>query len=954
MTGGVDADRWRRVEQLLDAALALPPEERPAYVEEACGSDAALHGEVTSLLKAHGEAGSYLHQPVGSVRAAFDAPYGAGDRIGPYHIVEKLGQGGLGVVYLAEDTRLDRKVALKLLLGSRVVDPESRSRFEREAKAASGLDHPNICTVYEIGESEAGHPFIAMRYVEGETLAAKTARGPCTIEQAVDWGSQVARGLAFAHSHGIIHRDIKPANLIVTPANTVMIVDFGLAKWKDAPTLTRAGAALGTVAYMSPEQLRGDSVDARSDIWSLGVVLYEMISGQRPFRYDHDQALALAILSTDPQPLTALRAGVPLGLESVVAKALAKNPDHRYQHADELPVDLSAAIEMGHGVPGRTSETALRRHRRRFGAVVAVGLAGVVAGAALTSLLGRGGESEPGTPIHLSLTLPPEAGLVGGGNRPVALSPDGTRLVYASTGVGEGLLHVRELRNREGRSVPGTEGARDPFFSPDGRWVGFFADGALHKVSLGGGVPQRVSAAPTATNRGASWGPDGTIVLPLGQTSGLFRVSSDGGEPEQLTWPPEGQAGGHFFPQHLPNGEHVLFTVWDGARFSTAVVSLETGTVETIAEGCNAARYVHSGHLVCPEADGARLSGNYLVAPFDLSDLRTVGSLVPLSRPSRTRGPAFAVSESGTLVYAGSSGFGRGTRLTIVDRQGRSTPISELGAGGITPSVSPDGAHIALTRVVGNGELELWLYETATGTRARLSRDATISNLPVWWPDGERILYNSGVPAPGLYSVARTGGEPSALVVPRHEHIQSPGAFTPDGTVLLFTEIHERTLGDIWTYSTVDGGLTPLIRTPANERTPSLSPDGRWLAYASDESGRDDVYVRPFPGPGAPIHVSGDGGQAPVWSRDGRELFYRRGSAVVAVPVDDDGTIRGGRATELFDGDFQSEYLAARNYDVLPDGRFVMIEYETSPSAARLDVVLNWFEEVRGVAPLPR
>lgn len=949
MTEPVDLDRWREIEAILDAALDLPPEERTAFLDRACARDANLRAEVESLLDAHAKAADFMEQPAAHAHFLHDA-YRPGQEIGHYRLERELGRGGLGVVYVALDTRLGRRVALKLLPVLRRTDPDARARFRREARAASSLDHPNICTVYEIGESDAGDPYIAMALVEGETLKDRIARGPIRTEEAVELTIQLVRGLAHAHERGLVHRDIKPGNLIVNRSGNVKIVDFGLAKGRDAPTLTREGATPGTVIYMSPEQIRGGDVDARTDIWSVGVVLYEMITGQPPFRGDSDTARAHAILNHDPEPVTAVRAGVPIALEPILTKALEKDPERRYQHVDELPVDLRTALDRGTArIPG-TRVWITRPARKAAIALVSIGFIGgaVLASAIFPRVMPR----LSGDPVHLSIPLPAGQQL-GAGNRRVAVSPDGRRVVYVGRNGSGTQLYVRALGDDDAVPIVGTDGARDPFFGPAGQRVGFFANQGLYKVSLAGGPRQRITDAPTETNRGASWGEDDTIILPLGQWSGLYRVSASGGDPEPVTVPDGPDRSAHFFPQILPDGD-VLFTIWSDAGWRIGLLDIETGEWEEIATGCGGARWIATGYLICLEMRGTATTGTVLAARFDIDRRELSGSFVSLPAPSGLVTFDFAVSRNGTLVYATGLQPGEAGTLVSVDGNGQGTPFAPAADPFLTPAAAPDGVRVAVTRMVEAGRQELWLYDADGGAPTRLSTIGTINNMPVWSPDGDRLVFNSVRETPGIYSIAPGRDTTATLLLERQRHILVPGSFSPDGRFLALTELNDQTLGDIWILSVHDGSLSPWLHTPANERTPAFSTDGRWLAYASDESGRDEIYVRPWPGPGAPVQVSPEGGREPAWSRAGGKLYYRRGDAMLAVPVGTGDTFGWGPPDTMFTGRFASEFLRTRNYDVLPDGRFVMLQHATRSDPVRLNVVLHWSDELDRLTALTR
>lgn len=950
-------DRSAEIRRLFEEAAALPADERQVWLEGAC-PDPALREEVATLLRAEAEKGAEVEAALRVARQRSDLPPNdgeldlAGRSLGPYAVLERVGSGGMGVVYRARDTRLDRTVALKVLPEGATRDPGVVRRFLHEARVASSLDHPAICTVYEVVDDRGSElpPLIAMAFVEGETVQARLARGPLPIDQAISIAVRVAEGLAHAHARGIVHRDVKPGNVMLGATGDVKLVDFGLAKARDVD-LTRPGVRMGTVSAMSPEQVRGEPVDARTDIWALGALLYAMVVGQPPFRGERPEAVMHAILERDPPPMSALRSGVPVALDRIVAKALAKDPADRYQHVDEIPVDLRS-VEPGTGGLAAAGLSSPGAPRRRPGALVAAAIT-AFAIALLAIAVGpwlSGDEAPPDRTVRFQVPLPDDHTL-SSWYQPIALSPDGSRLVFGALGPGRSGLFLRDLDRLQSRFVPATEGAHDPFFSPDGRWIAYFADGKLMKVEAEGGIPQIVCDAPPG-NQGASWGPGGEIVLTAGgPTSGLLRVAATGGDPVPLTTPRQ-DAGeiGHAWPQHLPGGRGLLFTVWAGDGFRTAILARDDTVWRVVHRGDAAARYVPSGHLIFAEMIGAATTPGLLAVPFDLERGEVTGSPMSVLEEPGLAGPNFAVSEDGALAYvAGGSPAWAGldeNALLWVDSAG--DPARAVGSTGFyeAPRLSPDGRRVAAATFSPDGTYDTWVFDLDRGTRTRITLQGTINNFPVWSPDGTAVTFNSSRSPPGIYRRSADGTGEAELLVPRERgRPQIPGSWTPDGAALAYTVVGEGGRGDVWILEP-GAGKRPLLETGASESSPVFSPSGRFLAWVSDASGRPEVYVGPYPGPGGAQVVSAGGGREPAWDPSGSTLYYRTADAIMAVVMAPPDRPRPGRPRTVLDGRFQTATFGLTNYDVGPDGRFLVVARDSSPSPTRINVVLNWVSEL--------
>jgi eukaryotic-like serine/threonine-protein kinase len=865
-----------------------------------------------------------------------------GQTISHYKITDKLGEGGMGVVYKAEDTKLHRTVALKFLRPDAVESRELKARFLTEAEAAAALIHPNICVVHEIDEAD-GQSFIAMEYVEGQSLAEKIKKRPLPLDEALGISAQVAEGLHAAHKQGIVHRDIKPANIMIDPEGRAKIMDFGLAHLDEATRITQTGAVMGTPAYMSPEQVRGEQVDHRTDIWSLGVVLYEMVVGGLPFRGGSAQMVAVAIQNDEPEPITAQRAGVPLELEWVVAKTMAKSPDERYPHADDMLVDLRG---LRRDLESKTTVSrSVQAAAPRWRSLLPWAVAALVSFVALWGLW-RQQPKPPEPVVKISVNLAPGQTVA---NPPaLALSRDGAVLAYAVNEGGETRIYLRRIDEFESRPVAGTDGGAVPFFSPDAAWLGFIADGYLKKVAVSGGSPQNICKAGVVW--GADWGDDNNIVFGDFPDYGLWQVPASGGEPRAITSRPGHFVAGeleHFRPQLLPNGQGILFTGHDATRRTrVAVLSSETGERKTLVEDGALPRYSPTGHILYSQ------QGDLLAIPFNTESLEVAGAPAPVQTGLQARFngiSSFDLSRSGTLAFVPGEIMERSRRLVWVNQESNVEPLPVEGPRILGPRFSPDGSRIVYVR-----DSSVWTYELERGITRRLTDDEFADYWPIWTPDGASIIFNSyrtGSSILNLFSMSADGsGAPELLVeLPLS---QRPRVWAEDGKTLLFDQGTDPETGiDIWKLAMQEEfRAEPLIRTPADEKDPDISPDGQWIVYSSNSSGRSEVYVQPYPSLSGLTQVSTNGGIQPAWGPDGREIFYRDpgGTQMWSVAFFAEQAPRVAGPRLRFEVEQFSQTIYGREYDITPDGnRFVVTLEETrGEPATRIHVVVNWAEEL--------
>ena len=887
-----------------------------------------------------------------------------GECLGPYEVTTLIGVGGMGEVYLATDRKLKRQVAIKVLPGSVAGDVERLARFQREAEVLAALNHPNIAVIYGL-ERAKDCTALVMELVEGPTLADRIAQGPIPADEAVSVAKQITEALDAAHARGIIHRDLKPANLKVRPDGAVKVLDFGLAKAIEptgatpanvsqsptitTPAMTQHGVILGTAAYMSPEQARGKSVDKRTDIWAFGCVLYEMLTGRAAFAGATTSDTIAGVLEREPN-WDRLPASTPDAIRRLLRRCLQKDPKLRLRDVADARLELDEAIATG-GV--RENAIVPARARRISPAIAASALFLVAAGAAILAWQLK--PSEPGPVTRVSHVLDDVQLFLG---RPlVAIAPDGATIVYA----GRTNLYRKQLNEWEAAAVAGTDGLpTTPFFSPDGQTLGYWDARAreLRRVAASGGTA--VSIAPASSVYGASWNRDGRILY--AQEDGIWRVSADGGTPEHLV--PIHSDELAYGPRLLPDGRALLFSVvkrgmmlgqstaWDTAE--VVVHSLETGERRTITRGGDA-RVLPTGHLLYA------LDTVIFAVPFDLARLEVTGGPVPVIEDAQRMvrgsggqggGANYDLSEQGTLVYVPrlfrQTGVPR--RLVAVDRAERMEPLIDDQHDYWRPRISPDGRRIAVEVQPPSLPAQMWVVDLDQQNVGPLAVEGE-NSYAVWTQDGRSIIYRSSRGGTrGIYQQPADGSGPARLIA---SVAGSPRSISRDG-VLAFNTIAAQDIGTV----RIDGGsVSEFLATPAMEHMPAFSPDGKWLAYTSNESGRDEVWVRPFPRTeGAARLVSVSGGLEPVWARDGSTLYYRGASGeLMAVPTTLTPTFTAARPRPLFQyaGVFRISGTAAA-YDIHPDGeRFIMVTEAEGPTRerAQINVVLNWFDELRQAVP---
>jgi serine/threonine-protein kinase len=890
-----------------------------------------------------------------------------GTRLGSLEITALLGKGGMGEVYRARDAKLKREVAIKILPDEFSRDADRVNRFQREAEVLASLSHPNIAGIYDLQQTDETR-FLVMELVNGETLADRIARGPIPVDEALQIAKSIADALEAAHERGVIHRDLKPSNVKITPDGKVKVLDFGLAKamesappstLSNSPTIvsmaaTNAGVILGTAAYMSPEQAKGKTVDRRTDIWALGCIVYESLTAEPAFPGDSTAEILGNVLKTEPD-WSALPKNTTASIVALLRRCLRKDVQQRPKDAGDLRLELEEARTafLSAASTVRQAPAPAKRRGLLFSVLACLAVAALTAVIVLNL---RPASDTTGPAVQrMTIGLRSNAQLVASPFEMAALSPDGSHLVYSASGGSSSLqLYLRAMDSLEANAIAGTEGAVSPFFSPDGQWIGFFAGGNLKKVSVSGGATLTLCAAPLPL--GGTWLPNDTIVFNPAPGQGLFQVAAAGGVPQSLTKLGTGE-GGHRWPQFLPGGKAILYSVQTSSTNpdDDNIVFQRLGSAEhqILIRGGTYPRYVPTGHLVYYRA------GTIMAVAFDPQKLEVKGTPAPVqegvrSSLSGTGAGQFSFSNRGSLVYLPGTPQSANVSLVWVDRHGAAQPLAAPSRSYRAPRLSPDGRQIA----VGIGP-DVWIYNILRDTLTRLTFEKNNAGYAaVWTPDSKRVAFPSDrAGSLNIFWKAADGSSAEERLT-TSENPQQVGSFSPDGRTMLYTETNPKTRQDIWALS-LDGERKPhvFLATPFRESSALFSPDGHWVAYLSDESGRIEVYVRPFPGPGGKWQVSVDGGSQAVWSSKGNELFYRTGNSqekMMVVDIQTQPTFSAGKPRLLFEGSYVGGAGAAM-YSASPDGqRFLMSKTpdQVQASLTEFNVVVNWFTELQRRVPV--
>jgi eukaryotic-like serine/threonine-protein kinase len=979
----VTGEQWRRIDELYRAASKREPSERARFLSEACAADDALKAEVEALLERDSDdAGDVLAtQPAAALTHPGNVRLAPGTALGAYRIVEHLGTGGMGVVYKATDTKLGRSVALKLLRPEMLEDASGTARFEREARTLASLNHPRIATIYGFEEQD-GVRFLALEYIPGPTLADRLQRGALPIRDVIPVARQIAEALEAAHSSGVIHRDLKPANIKLSEDGHVKVLDFGLAK--PMPRRTRAAVSpdsartmtakltqtmtiVGTAAYMSPEQATGKDLDVRTDIWSFGCVLYETLTGRRPFGGATTTEILAAVLEREPD-WEALPNGVPSRLLLLLKRCLRKDVNGRLRDIGDARIeleDLAAGVEEA-AIPRAAGSTT----RRTVLGTLASAAIGAAAGAGAVFSIRRYDGATDRRLTRFTIA-PPEPGMLDPSfNRRVAIAPDGSRIFFNAAIPGANAFYSRslgEVQSNRVKDVP--SGGAGAFFSPDGRWVGFLtaytggygypsagASNRLRKVALSGGAPVTICSVDAFC--GATWAEDGNIYFVDALPGGLVSIPGEGGTPKEVLKVDFDKGERLYkYPCALPGGALLLTLgsadtpTFDDARI--VAYSPASGMKKVLVEGGTHPRYSPSGHLLYAR------DGKILAVSFDPQRLHVQGQpsvVLEGVQMSRNTGVAnFDISRTGDLVYVAGICDGGARTLVWVDRSGKAEAVPLPARSYLHPRLSPDDGRFAV-EVEGTNH-DLYVYDVDRGVLANITADG-VSHWPVWSPDGAELAFRAG--PMGHFRIWRAPADRSRTPqqVSGVGQAQSAESWSPDRRTIAYTAMGFTQPPKIMT-APVDGSRAAeaLSNEKAPEGSPKFSPDGRWLAYCSNESGKAQVYVQAFPGPGPKLQISTDGGTDPVWKRSGGELYYRNGDSMMSVDTKTAPAFTAGKPTELWRGHYSHGMSSScgppgatsSNYDVTADGkRFLMIKDDDQDRAAsrQIVVVIGWAGEL--------
>ncbi len=947
------ADRWRQIEEMFHRALEREEPDRAAFLDEACAGDAALRREVESLLAEEAESG-FMETPAmeGEARelAQEKRPRLEGRRIGTFEILSPLGRGGMGEVWRARDSKLKREVAVKTLPEEFANDKERLARFEREATLLASLNHPNIATIHGL-EEDGGTRFLVLELVEGDTLADRLERGAIPVEESVKLALQIAEALEAAHEKGVIHRDLKPANIKVTPDGRVKVLDFGLAKalagdgadvnLSQSPTLslaaTQQGVILGTAAYMSPEQARGQEVDKRTDVWAFGCVFYELLAGRRLWVGSNVADLIAAVVAKDAD-LSNLPITIHPRLPELLRRCVEKDPRNRFYHVGDLRVELEAVERDPIGKLFSPPATAVQARRPHIAVALAGLLFAAVGGFTTWSLIPTPPRLVTRSIIPL---LPTDSVSFAGCPVVLDLSPDGTHLAY----VANDRLYLRRMADREARLIPGTEGARGPFFSADGQWIGYSTDTGLMRVRIAGGSPEQLTREGGGC--GAVWGSNGVIAYSprannLANTA-LVQVPDGGGTPRPLTTldADRGEID-HHRPQFLP-GNRLLYSVAhrDPNLFRIVVEDLSSGERTDIGRG-QYARFLPTDHLVYSPGNGQGM----MVAPFDLNRLERTGDPVQLAESIDRDN--MGISSTGSFVFVPDRT--QSTKLVWLDAEtGEETPLGERVGVFQWPRISPNGEQVA-TQLRSEDAGDIWIYQDGLFDRLTLEG----ATHPVWSPDGSRIVMSIDEEgSSGFYEMPADKSAGRELLVSRPVD-SNPNSWSVHDRIASYEWGGDQQRYDIWILDVQSGDSQEFLATPAMERAPAFSPQGNWLAYVSDENGRQEIFVKPYPDNTALKHPIAEG-ISPVWAPHGGELYFLKDGVLMAVPVQTAPVFRRlDDPHRIHPGPFVTNGANAQSFDIHPDGkRFLMTQVVVENSSPEIHFIQNWFEELKERVPVP-
>jgi len=881
-----------------------------------------------------------------------------GRRLGPYEILSAIGAGGMGEVYKARDARLERIVAIKVLPAHLADRAELRERFDREAKTIASLNHPHICTLYDTGHQDE-IDFLVMEYLEGETLAQRLQKGALPIQQVLQYAIEISDALDKAHRKGITHRDLKPGNIMLIKSGTKLL-DFGLAKLKQEaipaipesqlPTMKSAitgeGTLLGTLQYMAPEQVEAKEVDARTDVFAFGVVVYEMATGKKAFEGKSSASVMAKILEVDPPSISSLQPMAPPALDRVVKRCLAKEPDERWQSANDLANELKWIAEQGSQAAAPAPGAPRRRIREQAAWAIAA-FALVIATLAIVVPYFRKTPAEV-RPVRFTISPPEKGRFPRLAITPafLSVSPDGSKVAFVAVdSVGHSMLWIRTLDSNIAQPLAGTDDATSPFWSPDSRFIAFTSNAQLKKVAVAGGPPQILTAVDG--DGMGTWNREGVILFGTTGGSAILRVSSAGGSATPVTaLDASRQQDYHLWPDFLPDGRHFLYFAHSRNLENNAIYvgSLDSKENKLLLNATSSVFYSPPGYLLFVRA------GTFLAQPFDADRLELKGDASPIDQGvvfnSVTGGAAFAVSESGVLAYQVAPTNAQ-NRLVWVDRKGSEQPLPVPPHAYRNPRLSPDGQHVAVTiDELGSQE---WLLDIGRGTLTRLTFEGAYNGAMAWTPDGKRVAFGTDRAGPRNLFWRLADGSGGAERMTTTDRGDVASSWSPDGQTLAYQESTPGAGFDLWVYRLSDHKAQPFLQTRFNEIAPRFSPDGRWLAYASDESGRYEIYVQPYPGPGGKWQISTDGGTEPVWAHNG-ELLYRNADKMMAVETNTKSTFSADKPKMLFEGRYAT-YNTMPAYDVTPDGQRFLLAKTGEQGPQEINVVLNWFEELKQKIP---